>query len=138
MNCVVLQSAEGTHRRVEAGKPYNLQPGERVLHIDRGCTGVLPPPLFGVQASIMKELDAVVGNGMGNWIKTLAGPVARAMGKTHCTACEARRVVANAYAKLKAKYGKLEALVKIKELWMLSTKESGDKVLYKLKEYLSD
>lgn len=88
---------------------------------------------------LIKELDAELGKGgkgPGDWIKAFLSPIAKKLGKSRCTACEARRVATNAYAVLKAKYGMVEALRVMKELWEMSFTAKPDEVLIKLKEYL--
>jgi hypothetical protein len=70
-------------------------------------------------------------------MKTLFKPVAKAMGREGCTACEARRLITNAWAKLKEKHGPVEAARVMKDLWLKSFKEEPDKVIAALKEALS-
>ena len=88
--------------------------------------------------SIFQELQQEVGGGFGDWIRSLAKPIATVMGKEHCSTCEARRIVTNAYGKLRKKHGQAVALGMVKDLWALSYKADGEAVLLRLKEMLDD
>lgn len=90
------------------------------------------------QWALRDELQAEIGAGYGDWIRFLAKPIAEVAGKKGCTACEARRIVTNAYGRLKEKHGSISALSMIKDLWALSMKADGDEVLMKLRGLLND
>ena len=136
MACIVLEN-NGVRRTVRDGEPYKLARGEFIAGVDANCEG-------GFEAvdrqtpRLQDEMSQVVGPGFGDWIKVMAAPIAEVMGKKGCTTCEARRIVTNAYAKLKAQHGQLKALAMIKDLWALSYKADGDQVLLRLKELLRD
>lgn len=68
--------------------------------------------------SLLTELDhELKQEGIGEWIKLIARPFAKLLGRTDCTGCEASRIAANAYGRLKAKYGSIKALKIIKTVW---------------------
>lgn len=100
--------------------------------------GEVPVHINPEAATLQNELDTELGGGFGNWLKIIATPLAKLAGKTNCSTCEARRIATNAYAKLKKKYGQVEALRIIKELWADSMSKTGDEVLISLKKYLHD
>ena len=135
MPCIVLE-LNGAKRLIESGKPYRLQPGEVLTGVDENCGGNTIR-IVGKTDTLHDELALEVGPGMGDWIRTLATPIATVMGKKGCTTCEARRIVTNAYGQLKAQHGQLKALGMMKDLWMLSMKAEGDEVLARLKEMLN-
>jgi hypothetical protein len=139
MPCIVLQATDGNKRLIPHGSPYQLARGETVVGVDNTCGGDVR--LISVVPKVeplQKELQDQIGPGFGDWIRSLATPIATVMGKRGCTTCEARRLVTNAYGKLREQHGQLKALSIIKDLWMLSTTASGDEVLVKLKEVLDD
>jgi hypothetical protein len=140
MACIVLKGLSG-ERRIPEGANYVLIPGESIIGIDTSCKGdVSIQPATDELWATLHELDTELneqGKGPGDWIKTLIKPAARLMGRTNCMSCEARRVVANAYGKLKVKHGQVKALTIIKDLWKLSLKNNEEVVLQKLKEYLN-
>jgi len=137
--CVLLKDGAGNIRKIPENTPFEKLPEEKIVGIDVNCglkEGELPrsPNTFTVLA---KELNAEIGEGKGDWIKALAKPVARLLGKTGCSNCEARRIVTNAYGKLKAKHGQAKALQLIKDLWITST-GNPEEALLALKEHLKD
>ncbi len=85
---------------------------------------------------VFKKLDASLGKGPGDVIKSIAAPVAKALGRQSCSSCEARRLAANAYSQLAARHGSLKAMGIITELYRLSITAPGDTVVDKLNEYL--
>jgi len=138
--CVQLQDLAGQIRLVPAGTPYVANPGEHVVGVDPTCGGTIAVihPGKPNMGALRQELDVALGGGAGDWIKTLAKPLAQWMGKTNCSACEARRIVTNAYAQLKQKHGQFEALKIITDLWHMSMKSSGEDVLVELKRHLGN
>lgn len=142
MACLHIQTTDGTIRKVftELGEPVSMFAGEMVKGVTLNCEGEgsinLPQPTN--QSNLFHELDQEIGGGAGDWIKALASPLARLVGKQKCSVCEAKRIATNAYGKLKTKYGQLEALRIIRELWKASGIEGGDTALVKLQEYLND
>ena len=136
MACIILE-LNGSTRSIPEGHPYRLMPGEKITGVDENCNGKIQRIQPNVP-SIHDELVREIGGGFGDWIRTLTSPIAEVMGKKGCSSCEARRIVTNAYAKLKAKHGQIGALAIIKDLWALSFKAEGDQVLIKLKEILHD
>jgi hypothetical protein len=139
MPCIILQADNGSQRSIIEGAPYKLDLGEKVIGIDPECGGTVihanqPPPAN----SLHDELAAEVGSGFGDWIRAIAGPIAAVTGKRGCTTCEARRIVTNAYGRLKEQHGQFKALSMIKDLWALSMRASGNDVLMKLRELLDD
>jgi hypothetical protein len=140
MPCVILQDVEGKRRLVQIGVPYRRLPGEIRVGVDRTCGAIKSEPVQ-VQSTarvLLNELDQELGKGgIGDWFKILAKPVAKIVGKAQCSSCETRRVVANAYAALKAKHGQIEALRIIKDLVKASFSENDEEVLAKLKEFLT-
>jgi hypothetical protein len=137
--CVKLQDLHGNIRLVPAGKSYVLNPGEKVIGSDKTCGGTiqLVHPNKPDLGKLRNELDAAIGSGAGDWIKMLARPLAKLVGKEGCSMCEARRIATNAYGQLKEKHGQLEAIRIIKDLWAMSYKVSGDEVLAELKKHLA-
>lgn len=136
MACIILE-LNGSKRSIPEGQPYRLIPGEKITGVDENCNGKIQA-IGASKPSLHDELAREIGGGFGDWIRTLATPIATVLGKKGCTSCEARRLVTNAYARLKAKHGQMEALAIIKDLWALSFRSSGDDVLRKLKEVLHD
>jgi hypothetical protein len=138
MPCIVLD-LNGAKRLVPSGSPYTLAKGEAIVGVDATCGGDVTLISVGPKVEpLQKELQDQIGPGFGDWMRSLATPIATVMGKKGCTTCEARRLVTNAYGKLREQHGQLKALTIIKDLWALSMKASGDEVLVKLKEVLDD
>jgi hypothetical protein len=138
VSCVRLRSPDGTIRLVRSGEAYRKLPGEVVDGVDRTCGGIVPEAHLPKNPAkqLREELNEAIGSGAGDWIHTLAKPLAKLVGKEGCTACEARRLATNAYAQLKGKHGKLEAMRIMKELWTMSFTQEPDEVLHKLESYL--
>lgn len=107
---------------------------DEVVH---GVKGNCGPTIMAPATDLRTELDEAIGHGAGDWLQTMISPLAKLIGKTKCSKCEARRIATNAYGKLKAKHGQFKAMVLMKELWQLSTVNS-DQVLEKLQGYLND
>lgn len=141
MNCLILKNSKGEKRLVPLDGVTNyVQAKDEVVDgVAKDCN-IEDPVVVVAQPNItlVAELDREIGPGAGNWIKTLVAPVAKLLGKQQCGGCESRRVVANAYSRLKEKYGQIDALAKIKDLWQMSLTESPDVVMAKLKEYISE
>jgi len=134
---------DGNIRKVETdvGESVAMLPGEIVYAVSQNCDGDFSagiPQLMSEQRSLFQELQQEIGPGAGDFIKTIANPIARFMGKEGCTACEARRIVTNAFGKLKTKYGLIKAANILRELWEMSMKDEGEKVLEKLQEHLNN
>lgn len=145
MPCIVLKNTNGSTRIIPSGHPYRLQPGEQIDGVDMQCgeriieANHAPRIQYDTAPrlpTLAQELEEQIGGGFGDWIRFMATPIAEVMGKKGCTTCEARRIVTNAYGKLKEQHGQLRALSIIKDLWALSMKASGDEVLVKLNEVL--
>lgn len=90
----------------------------------------------GTAAVSIQAVDAVVGSGVGDIIKILAAPIAKILGKNHCTKCEASRVIANAYGHLVKMHGVKKATSLFKELWTLSRTDPTASIAL-LKQYLA-
>jgi hypothetical protein len=114
---------------IAVGVSFTLLPGEFVVGAGSNCNGSASP------ISLQRELDEAIGGGAGDWIRDMAKPIARLLGKEGCSKCEARRITTNAYTQLKARHGQFEALRIIKELWQLSSIDA-DQVLARLKYHL--
>jgi len=140
MACIILENNAGGKRLIPDGQPYRLEVSEKITGVDMNCGGDVIRINGTIQneSPLIAEMQNEVGGGFGDWIRTLASPIAEVMGKKGCSTCEARRIVTNAYGKLKEQHGQLKALSIIKDLWALSMKASGDEVLQKLKEILHD
>src|SRR5215467_4903462 len=82
---------------------------------------------------LLQELDKEVGSGMGDLIKSLAKPVAKLIGKKDCAPCEVRRVLLNAFPRLRRKYGLRRSVEIIKEL----AQEKPEEAARVLKHYLT-
>ena len=141
MPCIVLIGPEGKRRippDTDGQFRYRLLPGEKFEgDIDPNCGGEIALQPFNDQtAGLLGELDAALGKGGGDWLKVFFAPVALAIGKKDCMSCEVRRVITNAYARLKKKRGRVRALLAIGKLWALSMKDPA-KAAAKLKEYLA-
>lgn len=138
MDWVILKSPFG-ERKVEAGKPFRFLPGEIIIgtqvdeavsyHHVQDKTRILLD-------DIEKELQ-IEGNGLGDWVKTFASPVAALLGKSKCQSCDVRKVVLNSLQKLTDKHGAREAKRIIKDLIWRSFKEDNEVILKELKEYLT-
>ena len=134
--CIQLRSPEGVIRLVKSGEPYRKLPGEEIMGVDRTCAGTIKQAVKTKDGQLRTELDSALGSGAGDWIRTMVKPFAKLIGKDQCSACEARRIATNAYAKLKGQHGQLEALRIMKELWQDSFTQKPDDVLRKLETYL--
>ena len=141
MACIILKLGKD-ERRIPPDPDgqfrYRLQPGEIFDgSIDPTCGGdVALQPANDDTARLIEELDARLGTGGGDWLKYFFTPVALVVGKKNCMSCEVRRVVTNAYANLKAKRGRVRALVAMAWLWKLSMKDP-QAAAARLKEYLA-
>ena len=144
MACLHIKTSNGTIRKVttDVGMSVIMAPGEVVHGVSQNCDGefstTLPQTPTPMRSSLFDELQQEVGPGAGDFIKTIANPIAKFMGKEGCSSCEARRIVTNAYSKLKTKYGIIKAVSILKELWQMSINQEGSAVLAKLQEHLSD
>ena len=148
MACLVIGKPDGSLRYVAPDEDgqyrWKADVGERAIREEENCIALSKS--FKVKSTDLKkqvqspnllnELDARLGSGGGDWLKVFFEPVARAIGKANCMGCEVRRVVTNAYSKLRDKHGKVVALVLMARLWYLSTKDV-DKATKQLKDYLN-
>lgn len=114
-----------------------MEPGEAIVEglIDWSCGPQGSGGGGDGTMALLDELDAQLGKHGGDWLKTFFGPVAIVMGKTHCMSCDVRRIVANAYAALKLKRGRLGAILTMASLWRLSMKDPVA-AAERLKEYI--
>ena len=133
-SCAKISKPDGTFYTKDFGTTFRLGPGEKIVGRSYNCGHLVKP----VTPNLQQELSAELGVGFGDILKQLAKPFAKVMGKQGCSSCEARRLITNAYAKLKAKHGQLEAMTTIRDLWALSFKASGDEVLKQLEAKLHD
>lgn len=137
--CIKLKAPDGTVRVVKAGKQYALLPGERMIGVDLDCGTPVnrAPSPYDERKRLLDELNGELGSGAGDWVKSFASPIARLLNKQACMGCEVRKVILNAYAKLKAKHGMVEALRMIKDLEVQAT-TGGDhvEILTQLKGWL--
>jgi hypothetical protein len=138
MPCILFKNAQTGEIRsvvVEVGESVQHRVGEVLLEVRNDCDRPnLEQQPIEKHIPLRQELDDALGSGAGDWIRTMVKPLAKFVGKDRCSQCEARRIATNAYAKLKVKYGQLEALRIIKELWAMSS--DPDATLQKLKEHL--
>lgn len=132
MNCLKLKNQLGVERLVPLGQPYTVAPGEVYVAGQFDCDGKTPAPK---QPNLAQELNAEIGMGMGDFVKVLASPIAKLIGKDHCTVCEAKRVLLNHYGALKDKHGLIAAVSIMKDIWAVA-KTDPDAALAKLKESL--
>jgi hypothetical protein len=136
MRCIKLKSVTGTERLIPVGKPYTKQPDEDLLpgvwDCENGQASLKNKPT----PSLAQELNSEIGSGMGDWIKVVAKPVASLVGKQNCSPCEAKRIIVNAYGRLKARHGKLKAISIMKDLWQMSAAGKPEEALAQLKEQL--
>ena len=140
MSCLVLTGPKGERRIPHDSNPpygyrYGLLPGEAISGIDPDCGGtvILQTGADNNLQQLLTELDAELGqNGLGDWVKVFAAPVAKTLGKGSCAGCEVRRVIGNAYAPLRAAYGRIKALTIIKDLVVRSFTEPELDVLKEL------
>jgi len=128
----------GLERMVPLGQPYVKAPDEDRVPGIYECSGRPIPAKMPQRTNLKNELDVAIGHGAGDWIKVLASPIAKLVGKEGCSPCEAKRLVVNSYAKLKAKYGMMEALSTMKTLWDMSAAGHPEEALLKLKAKLDD
>lgn len=141
--CIKLQTPDGSTRYIANGQPYMLAPGEKRVGVDKTCGDGRPvkDAMTAAQlekAALLKELNAELGSGAGDWVKLFAKPTAALLNKQNCMSCEVRKVVLNAYARLKARYGLLEALRMIKDLEVKSLAGGKDEeILTRLKAWLN-
>ena len=141
MPCLVLKIGD-RERRIPPDPDgqfrYTREPGEVMAGIDPDCGGdIRLEPTNNGAALLLAELDSELGKqGAGEWIKVLAKPVAKVMGRSNCMACDVRRVVADAYSRLKEKHGVIKAVTMIAELYKMAGHDQ-EAALQKLKEYLA-
>ena len=144
MACLHIKLPDNTIRKIvtQVGESVSMGAGEIVAGVSENCEGelstTLPVNTTVHPQSLYAEMESEIGPGAGDFIKALAAPLAKLMGKEGCSSCEARRIVTNAYSKLKTKYGIIKTVSILKELWQMSFNESGDAVLGKLQEHLDD
>jgi len=133
MNCLKLKNSAGDERLIALNAPYTQAPDEKMIGL-YDCDGseLKRQPII---SSLAQEMNAEIGAGMGDWIKVLAQPFAKMAGKEHCTMCEAKRIIVNAYGQLKAKYGLVEAVAIMTDAWQ-TAKNDPDAALVKVKEKL--
>jgi len=134
----ILLKGPGGERKVAAGVPYRLLPGEVIVgtQLDDAVPAyVNVDPAALLVAEIEAELGTE-GKGAGDWAKRFLKPVALLLGKANCMSCEARRLLFNAVTKRTEKHGKADAKRIIKELLARSLKESPSEILQSLKEVL--
>lgn len=137
MACFTLRGPNGD-RKIPEGETYRMEPGEAIIEglIDWSCGPQGSPGSYDATLALLSELDAKLGKHGGDWLRAFFGPVAIVLGKTHCMSCDVRRIVANAYAALKLKRGRLGAILTMASLWRLSMKDPAA-AASKLKEYVS-
>lgn len=138
MSCIKLIAPDGSVRSIEEGKPYKKIVGEKSLGRDPECNGKVAPITVRVgnkTNSLLKELNDAIGPGIGDWVKVMAEPVAKVLGKTGCVPCQAKSVVLNAFSKLRNKYGLIKAGSITAELFKLASNDPNEAAL-KLKEYI--
>jgi hypothetical protein len=140
--CIKLASPDGSMRLVTEGVAYTLAPGERIAGVDRTCSGApldQRPVTSHVRAKreLLTELNAELGSGAGDWVKTFAGPIAKLLNKESCMTCEVRRIILNAYAPLRAQHGRLEAVRRMQRLWKQAANGEHQAVLKEIKELLN-
>jgi hypothetical protein len=87
--------------------------------------------------SIEQEIK-INGGGVGDWVKTFAGPVAKLLGKQDCVSCEVRRVILNATKVVIAKKGKVEGRRTILSLLRRSFTDPEEIVLAELRDLVEN
>jgi hypothetical protein len=126
MKCIKWQAVDGTVRVIPMGVAFKRLPGEKPIgredckFVGEGKDRLLisRKELKGRPVNhLSEELDKELGSGLGDMIKVFAAPIAKLLGKGKCSSCNTRRVITNAYGKLKEKHGQLEALRIMKRLW---------------------
>ena len=138
MSCIRLKALDGSERSVEEGKPYKKIIGEKAIGMDPECNGKVAPislRIGGRASDLLKELNDMVGPGLGNWIEVMAKPVAKVLGKTGCVPCQAKSVTLNAFSKLRSKHGIIKTGPIIVELFKLAN-DNPEQAALKLQEYL--
>lgn len=142
MSCLHFKNAatgEDYYVQALSGVSIRHRPGDVLVGVEATCSSNLNAVIAAEPTqTLQQELNDAIGSGAGDWIKTLVSPFAKLIGKKSCSICEARRLATNAYAKLKVKYGQVEALRIMKELWEDSFAERADPnaILLKLQGYL--
>jgi hypothetical protein len=134
---VILERPDGTRYTVAPGENHPVE--HRAVAIEKG--GVELSVERQAAVAMLQEIEAELGaesGTAGDWIKRLAAPIARLIGKKDCLACEVRRVMLNAAAKLKEKHGESEGKRLLKSLLIRSYREPEEKILTELKRYLSE
>ena len=138
MPCIKLIKQDGSEEIIQPNEPFKKGLGDRVV-VDNTCGDVSKTPLIlrmTNNSNNIATLDKEIGPGLGDWVKVLASPVARLLGKSNCASCEATRISLNAFNKLKGKYGKVEALKLMAELVVKTKSGEVDSAVRKLQEYL--
>lgn len=141
MACFLLQDKFGKTRWVSQETPYQKVNGEEIVpgQIDWGCgklvssstpEDLITPMILYLDQQLKKE-------GLGEWIKVFAEPVAKAMGRSSCSSCDVRRVVGDALGPLITKFGRWEAFKIVAKLVRDSFSKPGMDVLKELKDYLA-
>jgi len=127
------------------GAKRKVQPGENFDSSWKPTGEVIPDPhgedptreLMIESANLLAEIDADLareGRGPGDWIRMLAKPVARLLGKEDCVACDVRGAALNAYRALRAKHGKEKARQMTADIIKRSFTEQPEVLLRELKE----
>lgn len=106
----IIISGPNGERRVFEGETFVLQPGEKVVGLDKSGAGHI--------------------SGLGDIVEKLARPVAILLGKQGCSACAARKEILNIWRKLGAK--------NVAELLKMTLTHTPEQVAEEIKVRLND
>jgi hypothetical protein len=136
---IILRKPNGDEKRVMPGENYDASEGWEVAGVDNTAIGSVIFKDHQDAERLLVEIErelAVENTAMGDWIKRMAAPIARLIGKQNCLRCEVRRVMLNAAARLKEKHGEREGKRLLKSLLIRSYREPVETILRELKSHL--
>lgn len=140
-NCFEVLRPDGMRYAWPIGKVISLQPGERIVGRAEDCyTGnivrVQPEKIKTEDQIFLETLDHEVKGGLGDVIKLLATPIAKAKGMGSCSSCQKTQIILNARKKLANKIGTIRAFKTIANLAYMAKTGRQDEAVHQLKAIL--
>ena len=89
---IILQDINGNQKEVAEGEAYNGREWTAI-----GSRGVV------AEQDALKDLIAAAQNGgipWGDLVASIAGPIAKILGKSNCSSCDLRKMILNVAQKL--------------------------------------
>lgn len=122
---IILRGPNG-ERKVPEGAAYTKLPGEIVIGSDGGSN--IDP--------IIDRIGAAAGVPLGKATALLLHPLAKVFGKENCTACEGRAMALDFFTRLTQRYGAIQSVILLKELFTIAAKSDPDAVAGRIREML--